>query len=154
MFSDGASNLQGTRWVQWTSISGRIDVNHSDPDVLGEFEHRAYTYDGATRSVYIKGDLDATGSQTGTIDDGGRDWVLGGQDHNSITAEAQILDFRYYERALHADEIHALWSPSSRWDLYHELGRRLYFFPQAAAAATLLPHTLQHGLYASGLGHG
>lgn len=61
------------------------------------------------------------------------------RDHGGL-----IWDTRIYNRTLSAAEIWALYEPSSRWDLYYELGRVLYFLPPVVGAVAL-----GHGLLLS-----
>ncbi len=46
-----------------------------------------------------------------------------------------LKDVGLWKRALTAKEVFSLFNPATRWDLYHEIGRRTYFFVPAAATA-------------------
>jgi hypothetical protein len=39
----------------------------------------------------------------------------------------RVADVRVYDRVLTDEEIHTIWDPGTRWDLYYPLGRKAYF---------------------------
>ena len=47
-----------------------------------------------------------------------------------------LKNWGLWNRGLTNAEMHGLWDPSTRWDLYHELGRRTYFFPSVGGIDT------------------
>ena len=47
--------------------------------------------------------------------------------------DATIFDFRIAQRDPSPGEVYAMYEPGTRWDLYHELGRKSYFFVSGAA---------------------
>ncbi len=58
-------------------------------------------------------------------------WYIGvdPRDGAGINLDADIFDIRVYNRVLTPQEMLAAYVPDTRWDLYEELGQRIFSFP-------------------------
>lgn len=101
-------------------------------DVDNTVHHAAFTSDGTTVTFYRDGVALAT--QT-IISGGAGNWITSGTTVSSgygHTAAAsaptsKMWDSRIYTRALSAQEMWALYEPSTRWDLYAVPATRVFF---------------------------
>ncbi len=88
---------------------------------------------GLDQSAVVFNDtLSATTSHTG-------DCLLGNRADISTQEFSGIMyEARIYNVELTATEVWNMYNPSTRWDLYHELGRKTYLFSAAAGALNLV----------------
>jgi len=90
---------------------------------------------GSTRATFVNGVLDSSAAAASTVSPyDATDPVVFGAWNYTSNAEAmtgEVADIRLYTRALSDAEIWALYEPSTRYELYYPLGRRLWFFPSA-----------------------
>lgn len=96
-----------------------------------------YLGGGGERSVWVDGKKLAANSGDGWNVHGTKAFLgieTGGA--NSIQT-GKLWDGRVYTHALSDAEIWMLYNPATRWDLYHELGRRTYVSVPAVAAGAL-----------------
>ena len=89
--------------------------------------------DGANVDYFIDGINRGTATDAVAMRNAASSITAGG---SSGTAEGiRWFDQREYHRALSDAECFAIFDPSTRWDLYYELGRISYFFASPAVAA-------------------
>jgi len=92
------------------------------------------------RKVFVDGIEQASSTDT-THTPPGMDTVKAGVHADSTPSlylEGSLWDIRLHNLALINPEVFASWNPSTRWDLYHEVGRRTYFFVPAVEAPDVI----------------
>ena len=86
-------------------------------------------------SIYVDGIFsNDVGAPSGN-NEGFFDLVFGAIVPATALCDAQMFDGRVYNRTLNAAEVWQLYDPSTRWDLYHELGRVAYSFAPGEVVA-------------------
>ncbi len=108
----------------------------------GLWHHVAMVWGGGNNlSIYLDGLLDGTPSFTGTVadvDNGISTVWLAAENSGDGPFTGELFDVRMNKAAFPEGLAHSLYDPSTRWDLYHELGRRTYSFPAAVTATTMV----------------
>ena len=92
--------------------------------------------------VYLNGKRIASSALTKDIVYAiGRDSHIGNPSWTTSlnTALMRVIEARQYDVAFTDDQVFELYNPYTRWDLYHELGRTVYFFPAAAPSGSSIP---------------
>ena len=155
-FISKAGSNAGERQYQMFNIGGNLDmiihgnaianitvVEGLGPTLVG------FTKSGAEAAndvrIYKDG-LFVTSGTAGTNTVNNADVIIGarrGSNTNILTgfeleAGIQVWDVRIHNVAFTDAEMFHAWNPATRWDLYHELGRRTYFFVPAAEAVPVI----------------
>lgn len=123
--------------VQVQSAAGSNSVSSVADVVINQWNHGCGVFTSSTsRDVY----LDGIGPVNGAADltPAGLDATdIGrlGRLTPSLYFDGNISDVRFYNRALRAAEVWQLYDPSTSWDLYYPLRRRIFSFPSEEAAA-------------------
>jgi hypothetical protein len=105
--------------------------------------HMAGTYDGANIRLYFNGIQAASTPRTGATGTTTVTPTIGYLYQSGAPQRfwgGYIGDVRFYDRALGAGEVLAMWQPQSRWDLYQPLLPTAYKAP--AAVTTVFRTTL------------
>lgn len=144
-----AVNRQFQIWVD--SASTKLKVHGSDVSFISDIHGAgptlvSFTKSGAVEAndvgQYLNGLLDQTSTAGGNTTNNA-DVLIGARratEGNTgsgfeLGAGSAVWDARIYNVELTAAEIWHQFDPATRWDLYYELGRVLYFFPTAEAPA-------------------
>ena len=101
-------------------------------------------YDGANLTIFLNGVQDAQGAVTGDtgVPDSNDTITVGIADRGGNfdrPGDLQVKDVRIYNRAHGAGFAWNLYSPETRWDLYHQPGKVLYFLPPVVAGFVPYP---------------
>ena len=122
-------------WDYGTTTTGRISTTYSQ--YLDRWTHILLVASGSSGSyqaIYINGKLitSKANSAEPTVDISsfGIGHSIGGG--TTTYHKGKIIDFRVYKTYGDDSWAWSLHDPSTRWDLYYELGRRTYFFPTVA----------------------
>lgn len=94
----------------------------------------------SSRQAFLDGRQDGTNT-TARSPTGMDTLFIGADAANANTADSRFRDLRVYDRALSDAELYALYDPRTRWDLYWQPGRKVYFVPAAAGGATTINPT-------------
>ncbi len=116
-----------------------------DPRGVGP-THVACVRDGLKSGrIVINGTIEATDShaEANSFLNLTSDLFFGQDVDTSARFEGQILDIRFYDRALTNAEIFSQVHPATHWDLSYETGRVSYFFVPAAAEVAAAGPILQ-----------
>ncbi len=86
-----------------------------------------------TTKIYIEGQLNNTkvDAESAQVDDNSV-LVIGARAGNAAAYTGDLFDFRIYDWEVTPEFVAHCFNPSTRWDLYHQPGKVLYFLPPAA----------------------
>lgn len=135
---DYASGSGVFRWT--TGSGGGVVAAQSTGHTDFQVRHTVLVFDGSNYSWYHNGVADgsgaASGYDTGTISAIGLNVNSNVAFPQGLGAGAYTWDFRWYKRALSADDVVDLYRPASRWSLYWQPMRRVVFDVAAVATTT------------------
>ena len=154
----GTRDLVHFRWISagnmealWGDVATNLNTIDSNNTYSG-FGNRLVTFShpgpGAVCTVWVNGTQDEN-----TVTENADDWdcandpdeltfgglqATGGNSTNEMAG--LIWDVRIGKgKTMTGPIVDHMYDPSTRWDLYYELGRKTYFIPAVAAAATSFP---------------
>jgi hypothetical protein len=108
--------------------------------------HVAAVFASATsRTIYVNGRSEATDTASANTT-GMETFRLGARNGPGSLLNGCLGDARIYNRALTATEVWNLYNPATRWDLYAQPNRRVYFDVGATFNAALFPWTAHRDL--------
>ena len=114
------------------------DVHPHHVAIVGTGTACEFYVDGVSRSVTT-----ITAFTSLSTGDSTRNLLLGGinaASPPSLPFASTLLDVRIWSRRLSPADVWALYDPATRWDLYWQPGRRVFFDVGAAFDASLFPH--------------
>jgi hypothetical protein len=148
LFAKGGSTTR-QYWL-WDKGDGTLDAEwdkvalaaFSPGYVAGQMNHLVAWYDGAAFRCWVNGVEKSNQSlATGPILTDTGDLYIGRLPSFGIT-NAIYQDVRVYSGVYGETMAYALYNPSTRWDLYYELGRRIYSFPAAGGGGATVTGAL------------
>ncbi len=139
----GASwNVSGLGKAQVDADHVRLDVGQTNGQITGRYNGATTNVDTGSSATFLDGlqfaaltcdksDLmrlyvwNEDGLQTFTADISGTGALTGAthQFYANYNSQAGLLESRYYQRVLSADEVWQMYSPETRWDLYRPVKR-------------------------------
>lgn len=139
----GASNLLCTKH---TSYQGGVSATQwgSSAPTLGQWYHFAAVFDatGAGVSAFYLNGVSQSGAANSDVGAAGSAsaYTFGiRRDLNGSTPlGGSLTDFRFYTRALLAEEVAEMYDPRTRWELYYPLHRRTWGMPGPAGGRAVV----------------
>jgi hypothetical protein len=120
------------------SVGGTFYSAQFSAGAANTLYHHVGTYDGETVRAYQNG-VESANNPTPSGDmnsPGAVDWKIAARfSAPDQEIDGIIYDFRVYDRALTAEQVHMLYDHKTRFDLAWQPGRVVYFIAPAAAAA-------------------
>ncbi len=108
--------------------------------VASALYHVAATYDGAALRLYVNGQLEASTATTIAIGDTNKTtnlFIQGTSNNANNIWRGTLLDARIYRVAKEAAEVHQMYAPDTRWDLYLPARRLIGTSSVPSAAVTM-----------------
>jgi len=124
-----------------TAIGGILFEANTDITArTNEWIHYSCTWSSGgsgTMNIYLDGENDGSATRDPQSETSGYRYgahkVPGMGPGEGESWDGFLCDLRIYNVEVPASVVRAMWSPSSRWDMYYELNRIYYSFPPAAA---------------------
>jgi hypothetical protein len=129
--------VNGTSYFGNVRTSNQGLISAASSRVAGQWTHVAMTTTGvASREIWINGQLHTSAVNAANVAAINFDSIALQAHPNYAAAQGcQVADAILCETLLTAEEIWALYEPSSRWNHYQRVAPVFYSFPEAPAAA-------------------
>ncbi len=137
-------DVENAGWIEWWIERDGDDQDGGEfddtPLTLGVPHLVSCTWDGIQMRVYVDGQESSIvdGAVGGALGNNDNDPILIGRYSHSELSDylsAYIGDMRFYDRGLSAQEIRAMYSPATRWELYAPAAHTRIFKAGAVAGA-------------------
>jgi len=105
-----------------------------------DVHHTVVTRTGDVWTVYLDGVADGSATDSTTQESALTTSPMIGWERLTSTNffNGRIYDVRVYDVPKSAAEIRQMWHPTTRWDLYYEMGRVFYSFPASTSRLPIL----------------